>query len=222
MEETDIVVAFHKLYYGNGSQTWSGNTRWMGYNVLKCPLDLWIYQEIIFENKPDVIIETGTGSGGGALFLASLCDLMDSGNIITIDTENTNHEKELPKHLRIKYLTGPSVSSEIMETVKSILKSWTRTYGDQKVMVILDSCHNKEHVLKELELYSPLVTDGQYIIVEDTNLNHPNPCDFEGPMEAVNEFLKINSGFIIDESKHKFYITFNPRGYLRKLGDNNG
>ena len=219
VEEKDIVEAFHKLYYSSGGRTWSGNTRWLGFPVLKCPLDLWIYQEIIFENRPDVIIETGTGSGGGALFLASICDTwIDNGNIITIDTENTNHEKDLPKHDRIKYLTGTSISGEILESIENILKSLTVTYGDQKVMVILDSDHSKEHVLRELELYSPLVTAGQYIIVEDTNLDHPNPVGFVVPMEAVNEFLKNNGGFIVDESKHKFYLTFNPRGYLKKIG----
>lgn len=84
--ENEIVEQFHKLYYSNGGRTWSGNTSWLGYKVLKCPPDLWIYQEIIYETKPDIIIETGTGNGGGTFFLASICDFINQGNIISIDT----------------------------------------------------------------------------------------------------------------------------------------
>jgi len=207
--EVEIVEQFHKLYYSNGSRTWSGNTSWLGYKVLKCPLDLFIYQEIIYETNPDIIIETGTGNGGTTHFLASICDFINHGNIISIDTENTNHKSDLPKHNRITYITGSSISENTISQIKDIIKS-------QSIMVILDSDHHKDHVLKELNIYSQFISKDNYLIVEDTNLNHPNPTNFEGPMEAIEEFLKTNQNFTIDESKHKFYLTFNPNGYLKR------
>ncbi len=209
--ENEIVEQFHKLYYSNGGRTWSNNTYWLGYKVLKCPLDLFIYQEIIFQNNPDIIIETGTGNGGGTLFLASICDFINHGNVISIDTENINHKTDLPQHNRITYITGSSISKDTIDQVKTLINE------NKEIMVILDSDHHKDHVLQELNIYSKLVTKNNYIIVEDTNLNHPNPIDFEGPMEATEEFLKTNRDFIIDESKHKFYLSFNINGYLKKI-----
>jgi cephalosporin hydroxylase len=210
--EDEIVEQFHKLYYSNGGRTWSGNTSWLGYKVLKCPLDLFIYQEIIYETKPDIIIETGTGNAGTTLFLASICDFINYGKVISIDTENTNHESYLPSHKRITYITGLSTSEDTINKVKSL------TNEKNKIMVILDSDHHKNHVLSELNIYSSLVTKDNYLVVEDTNLSgHPMPTDFEGPMEAIEEFMKTNQDFIIDESKHKFYLTFNPNGYLKRI-----
>jgi cephalosporin hydroxylase len=209
--EKNVIDQFHKLYYDSHifGKTW-GNTFWMGIPILKCPFDLWIYQEIIFKLKPDIIIECGTAYGGSALFLASMCDLVNTGKVITIDIK----EKEVrPKHKRIKYLLGSSTSEEIVKQVKKFIND------KDKVMVILDSDHHKEHVLNELRIYSEFVTKGSYIIVEDTNLNdHPVYPDFgPGPMEAVGEFLKENKEFIVDRSKEKLYLTFNPKGYLRKI-----
>lgn len=209
--ENEIVEQFHKLYYSNGERTWSGNTYWFGYKVLKCPLDLFIYQEIIYETRPDIIIETGTGDGGSTHFLASMCNFMNHGKIISIDTENTNHKADLPKHERITYITGSSTSENTIDQVKSL------TNREHRIMVILDSDHHRNHVLNELNIYGHFVTKENYMIVEDTNLNHPNPIDFDGPMEAVEEFMKTSQDFTIDESKHRFYLTFNPRGYLKRM-----
>lgn len=209
--EKEIVDQFHKLYYDSHifGKTW-GATFWLGIPTLKCPLDLWIYQEIIFEVKPNVIIECGTASGGSALFLASICDLVDNGRVISIDIEGREGR---PKHKRIKYLLGSSTSKEIVGKVSNLIK------GGDKVMVILDSDHHKEHVLNELRIYSKFVTKGNYLIVEDTNLNgHPvNPNFGPGPMEAVEDFLKENKDFIVDRKREKFYLTFNQKGYLRKI-----
>jgi cephalosporin hydroxylase len=180
--EKDIIDRFHTLYYNSGARTVL-NTYWLGIPVAKCPLDLWIFQEIIFEVKPDIIIECGTSYGGSALFLASLCDVINNGRIITIDIKS---EERRPEHKRITYLVGSSTSTEIVEKVRSLVKDKDR------VMVVLDSDHRKEHVLNELRIYSKLVTRGSYLIVEDTNINgHPVYPGFgPGPMEAVEEFLK--------------------------------
>lgn len=186
--EEEIVEQFHKLYYSNGGRTWSGNTSWLGYKVLKCPLDLFIYQEIIYDNKPDIIIETGTGSGGTTHFLASICDFINHGNIISIDVENRNHKDILPQHKRITYVNGSSIAEDTIDQIKNI------TSEKDKIMVILDSDHSKNHVLQELNIYSKFVTKENYIIVEDTNLNHPMTVNFEGPM--VFKFSLLKDAFV--------------------------
>ena len=204
---------FHQLYYGPGNVV-SGfpwhNTHWLGTKVYKCPFDLWTYQEIIFADRPDVIIECGTADGGGALFFASLCDLVNHGQVITVDYRP---RENLPIHNRITYITGSSITESTVDQVKKQLKP------SDRVMVILDSDHTKGHVLSELRIYSGLVTLGNYLIVEDTNINgHPVAADFgPGPGEAVKEFLSQNKNFVADQSKEKFYLTFNPGGYLKKV-----
>ncbi|MDD5688327.1 MAG: CmcI family methyltransferase [Elusimicrobia bacterium] len=209
--EKDIVRNFHKLYYDSNvmHKTWR-NTYWLGVRALKCPLDLWIYQEIIYEQKPDVIIETGTANGGSARYLATMCDFVNNGKIITVDIENVANR---PQHKRIQYLLGSSISKEIVEQIKKQISD------KDKVMVILDSDHRKDHVLEELKIYSKFVTKGSYLIVEDSNVNgHPVNISFgPGPYEAIEEFLKENKNFVIDEEKEKFLMTFNPSGYLRKI-----
>jgi len=182
----------------------------LGVHAAKCPVDLWIYQEIIYELKPDVIIECGTGSGGSSLFLASICDMIGNGRVITIDIVEAEGR---PQHKRITYLLGSSTSSETVEQVKKLVSV------DNKVMVILDSYHSKEHVLNELRIYSRFVTKGSYIIVEDTNLSgHPVvPTADPGPMEAVVEFLKEDKGFAVDKTREKLLLSFNPNGYLKRI-----
>ena len=208
-EETkQVVERFHKHYYEShrSGGTWK-DTFWLGVPVWKCPLDLWVYQEIIFGQKPDLIVETGTAFGGSALYMAGLCDIMGNGRVITIDIE---HKEGRPSHERITYLNGSS-------TDRSITTEVERAAGGAKVLVILDSDHSKAHVLEELRFYNRLVQNGGYIIVEDTNVNgHPvKPRFGPGPMEAVDEFLRANKDFVVDASKEKFFMTFNPRGYLK-------
>ncbi len=203
-----IADEFHKLYYDLPGDSW-WNTRWLGVATQKCPLDLWVYQEIISELSPDLIIETGTAEGGSALFLASVCDMVGSGRVVSIDVEPG---PGLPRHDRIEYLTGSSVSEATAVKVRAGAKDAAA------VMVILDSDHSKAHVLDEMRLYGDLVTAGSYMIVEDTNLNgHPvHPGHGPGPMEAVEEFLRETDDFVVDETREKFKLTFNPKGYLRK------
>jgi cephalosporin hydroxylase len=206
----EIVRDFHRLYYESEKRTWS-NTFWLGHPSAKCPLDLWIYQEILFERRPDVIVESGTFLAGTAFFLACMCDLIDNGRVITIDIRERQPHRR-PRHPRIEYRTGSSTAPEVVAGVKEALQP------GERVMVILDSNHRREHVLGELQAYSPFVTPGDYLIVEDTNINgHPVAEDFgPGPMEAVDEFMAENQEFSIDEAREKYFMTFNPRGYLRR------
>lgn len=204
-----ITTQFHKLYYNSRPKIWN-NTYWLGVEVGKCPFDLWSYQEIINEIKPDLIIESGTGLGGSTLFFASCCDLVNNGKVISVDLDDPSDK---PKHERITYLQGSSVSKEIVTKIQESL------VGKKKVLVVLDSDHTKQHVLQELNIYNKFVTVGSYIIVEDSNVGgHPvKTGHYPGPMEAVKEFIKNNHDFIIDKSREKFLLTFNPNGYLKKI-----
>jgi cephalosporin hydroxylase len=154
-------------------------------------------------------VETGTYFGGSALFLASMLDLIGSGRVISIDT---GWDPNPPAHPRIEYRTGSSVAPEIVAGVREAVRP------GEGVMVILDSDHFRDHVLAELHAYSPLVTPGDYLVVEDTNVNgNPVKPDFgPGPMEAVDEFLDGNDAFRVDDSREKFFMTFSPGGYLRR------
>jgi len=208
------IDKFHKLYYDNGKKTW-GNTFYFGISTYKLPLDLWIYQEIIYKIKPDVIIESGTYKGGSSFYLAHLCDAIGRGNIITIDNLDYKQrvDKKVLEHKRIRFIKGSSLDKETISQIKKILKP------QSKVLVILDSDHKKEHVLKELRIYSKFVTKGSYLILEDTNINgHPVYKKFgPGPMEALRLFLKENKKFKSDKNMEKFLVTFNPKGYLLKI-----
>jgi cephalosporin hydroxylase len=209
--DREIVDRFHELYYSADYKRTVGNTFWRGVMVAKCPLDLWVYQEILHERRPDVIVETGTFLGGSAYFMASICDLLDSGRVITIDVKDRRPER-LPQHPRIEYRTGSSVEPEVVTGVRESIGA------GERVMVVLDSNHHHHHVIAELRAYAPLVTEGDYLIVEDTNVNgHPiRPDHGPGPMEAVDDFLAECEEFEIDPAREKFYMTFNPRGYLRR------
>lgn len=209
-ESVDRVVRdFHVLYCAEYQRTWL-NTYWLGVPAFKCPLDLWIYQELLWTTKPDLVIETGTKYGGTALYLASICDLIGTGRVMTIDIARLEARR---KHPRVNYLTGSSVAPEIVAEVSNAVQA------GERVMVILDSLHKKDHVLEELRLYAPLVTTGNYLVVEDTNVNgNPIRKDFgPGPTEAIEEFLRETDDFEIDPSCEKFFMTFNPGGYLKRV-----
>lgn len=209
-DERSVVAEFHRLYFDARAfnMTWR-NTWFMGHAILKCPLDLWLYQEILHAVRPAVIVETGTAFGGSALYFASLCDLLDNGRVITIDVEP---RASRPAHPRITYLSGSSAAPDVIRQVTAAIGRAA------PVLVVLDSDHRREHVLAELEAYGPLVTKGSYLIVEDTNLNgHPvEPDHGPGPLEAVETFLSSHPEFAHDTAMDKFLLSFNPRGYLRR------
>ena len=195
----NVIDEFHKYYFQDRLDN-KKQAMWLGYEVYKYPTDLFVLQEIIFDTKPDCIIETGTLRGGSALFLASMCDLNRKGRVISVDIKS---RKNLPKHPRIDYIVGSSVDPAVIKEIQALRNGTT--------MVLLDSCHTKDHVLQEMKMYAPLVTSGCYLIVEDTKLNgnpvftNYAPDEGPGPMEAVDEFMKESTQFTIDRSKEKFY-----------------
>jgi cephalosporin hydroxylase len=177
--------------------------KFLGVPTLKNPLDLWIFQEILWEKQPDLILEAGTGHGGSALYLATILDAIGAGRVVTVDWRDRGQ----PPHPRITYLGGRSTDPEVLAAM---------TPKEEKTMVVLDSGHRMDHVLEELHAYSPFVSPRQYLIVEDTNLNgNPIRPDYgPGPMEAVEQFLSETGDFEPDRSREKFDVTTNPRGYL--------
>lgn len=215
-EERSVVRDFHTLYYGHwqkGSGTLS--ILWRGYSAIKCPLDLWMYQELIQRRRPDLIVETGTAWGGSALFLADMCDLAANGRVLSIDVNNEKHLGILPSHPRLTFLSGSSADPAIVDQVYSA----ARDIGPSpEIMVFLDSDHFAVHVMRELVAYAPLIRPGGYLVVEDTNINgHPVlPAFGPGPGEAVNVFLKNNQDFEVDPRCERFLMTCNPGGFLRK------
>ena len=190
------------------SDAWTKAT-WLGAQALKNPLDLWVYQEIMADTRPELIVETGTYRGGSALFLASLCDLLDRGEVVSIDVEPLR--EDYPQHPRITYLGGrsstdPDVVAEVRE----------RAAG-RTTLVILDSDHSQGHVEAELAVYAPLVPVGCYLVVEDSNIGRIRKDLLPGPFEAIEAFLSSSDAFEIDREREKFLITFNPSGYLRRV-----
>ena len=142
--DRETIDAFHRLYY----QTWRTgkgtiDLSWFGHRTLKCPFDLWTYQEIIVDTRPDVIVESGTAFGGSALYLATVLDALGHGRILSIDTEKRGKP---PRHPRIEYVSGSSVDPAILDRIR------TETKGG-RTMVILDSDHSQAHVEAELAAY---------------------------------------------------------------------
>lgn len=209
--EQKIVDDFHALYYARweaGQDTI--NIGWFGHRTLKCPLDLWTYQELISERAPDVIVETGTRFGGSAYYMAGICQLLGHGRVVSVDIDASIRR---PEHPRITYLTGSSTAPEVVQRVKA------EVADAQRVFVILDSDHSEAHVRGELEAYADLVRVGDYLVVEDTNVNgHPAYPSFgPGPMEAVQAFLQNRDDFVVDARCERFMLTLNPNGFLRRV-----
>lgn len=207
-QETVIVENFHQVYVEKWWNSTVRETKWRGNILLKTPLDLWIFQEILYERSPDVVIETGTFRGGTAYYLASLQDMMGKGRVITVDYEKF----PTPEHERIEYLLGSSTSPQMIQQVQSLIKP------GERVMVTLDSDHSRQHVLEEMRLYGQIVTVGDYMVVEDTHLDgHPVRLGEGDPWSAVRDFLAESDEFVIDESREKFGMTWNRGGWLKKV-----
>lgn len=206
-----IIDQFHRLYFHTRHIEGVKDT-WLGVPVMKYPGDLMVYQELIYELRPDYVIETGANAGGSALFYASICDLIGHGEVISIDLK----PPERVKHPRIHFLTGDSTEEKTVGAVAEFVGS------RPNALVTLDSNHTRNHVLREMELYCRFVPVGGYLVVEDTKLNgHPvetsyTPDRGPGPMEALEAFLEMRDDFVPDRQREKFLLTSQPRGFLRR------
>ena len=203
-----VLDAFHRAFYA--SPHTHGMAFYEGVPVLKNPLDLWVAQEIIWDLKPTLIVETGTAYGGSALYYARQLDRLGVGQVLSIDLEPNDR---LPQHDRITYVAGfSSVHPPLVEAVRSVAATHPR------VMVVLDSDHGRDHVLAELEAYAPLVTPGQFLVVEDTNINgRPVDVDWHGgpgPGPAVDAWLPAHPEFEADAMASRFMMSFHT--WLRR------
>lgn len=212
-----VKTAQHKYTY---------NFTWMGRPIIAFPQDMIAMQELIWEVKPDLIIETGVAHGGSIVYYASLLELIGGeGLVVGIDIDIRKHNRDLieahPMMKRIKLIEGSSVSKEVAEQVKSIAAT------KKRVMICLDSNHTHEHVLEELNIYAPLTTVGSYCVVFDTGVED-FPDDYNwgvrpwgkgnNPKTAVWEYLKQNDDFEIQSSIHnKLLITVASDGYLKRV-----
>ncbi len=203
------------------------NFKWLGRTIIQFPQDMIAMQEIIWEAKPDLIIETGIAHGGSLIFYASMLELLGGdGQVLGIDIDIRKHNRvEIEKHPMFKRITmiqGSSIDNGIAQQVYDFARD------RKQVLVVLDSNHTHKHVLRELQLYSPLVTKGSYLVVFDTVIEDM-PEDFfpdrpwgkgDNPKTALWEFLKTNNRFEIDkEIENKLLITVAPDGYLKCIKD---
>ena len=202
------------------------NFTWMGRPVIQFPQDLMAMQELIWEVRPDLIVETGVAHGGSLVFYASMLSLLGGDRaVVGIDIDIRAHNRAAieshPMAGRIHLIEGSSLADDVLAQVRTMATG-------RRVLVVLDSNHTHEHVLRELELYSPLVAKGSYLVVFDTAVEDM-PADFfpdrpwgkgNNPKTAVHAFLRTNRRFEIDKRiESKLLITVAPDGYLRCIED---
>ena len=218
---------------------WAYNFRWLGRPAIQFPNDAWALQELIWEIKPDLIIETGIAHGGSLIMSASMmalldiCEAIESGTVLDpkkskrkvlgLDIDIRKHNREAieahPMSSRIQMIQGSSIAPEVIEQVKAVAKN------HQRVLVCLDSNHTHDHVLAELKAYGPLASVGSYCVVMDT-LVEDMPKEMckdrpwgpgNNPKTAVWEYLKTHPDFEIDKGiDHKLLISVAPDGYLKR------
>ena len=201
------------------------NFSWMGRPIIQYPQDMIAMQEIIWNVKPDLIIETGIAHGGSLIYYASLLELLGgNGHVLGIDIDIRAHNRvEIEKHPMFKRITmfeGSSIAPEMAERVRDFAKPY------QTILLVLDSNHTHDHVFQELKLYSSLVSKNSYCVVFDTIVEDMPVGSFpdrpwdkgNNPKTAVWEFLKTNNDFEIDrEIENKLLITVAPDGFLKKV-----
>lgn len=222
---------------------YSYNFSWMGRPVIQYPQDLVAYVELIWETKPDLVIETGVAHGGSLTLVASVLSCLDLSDSmarrkegtktievdvnrkvigIEVDLRDSNRESINSHPLKpwIELVSGSSIDPEIFSKVR------TKANKYKRIMVCLDSDHTREHVLKELELYAPLVSGGSYCLVFDTSIELGQISSApvrpwapgNSPKNAVDEFLSQHPEFEVDhEIDMRLLISAAPGGYLRKV-----
>jgi len=202
---------------------------WMGRPIIQLPEDMIRIQEVIYQIKPDVIIETGVAHGGSLIYYASLCKAMEKGRIIGIDIEIRSHNRTaIENHELASYITlieGDSTDEKIVNQVKALVKP------NETVLVILDSNHTKQHVLRELNAYSSLVTKDSYIVATDGSMKYLHDVPrgdpewiWDNPINAALEFVAENPEFIVKQPEWMFneselteVITHWPCAYLKRV-----
>lgn len=202
----ELAVAFTEAVWG--TMPWT-KTSWLGRAIDTAPTDLVAYQEIIAGVRPDWIVETGTGDGGRTLFLASMCELVGHGRVVSVDPEARD---DRPQHPRITYVTGRAHDEAVAAEVRALV-------GDGRALVVLGSVTDRHKTSEEFNRYQAMVPVGSYVVVAHTVVNgHPVWAGFgPGPLEAVKQILARNGSFAMDPDMEKYALTFNPGGFLLRV-----
>lgn len=180
-----------------------------GVPAWKNVLDLWVYQELIWDTNVTCVVEIGVRHGGTTLWLSDVLSSFcgPAGLVIAIDLERP--PIELPPNVR--FIESDSIAAQTVAAVRAL------TAG-QRTMVIADGNHAAEHVLAELRAYAPLIADGSYFIAEDGIVDVMQWKDFTpGPAVAAERFVAENPDFIIDRTPEKFLLTYAPRGFVKRI-----
>jgi len=204
-DDFETMMKFNFLYWKRGNYTW-GTTTHRGVTCWNPPTDLWSFQEIIQEQKPKLVVECGTGCGGTSLWLADVMKrVVPDGRVVTIDISrehlNTAAIDVWNELGNVEYLEGSSISEPVLRRVKSHVD-----WAEGNILVILDSDHTYPHPLRELEVYSTLVKEGNYIVVCDTMV--------PGPRDSVKEFLESHKDWSIDPFSNRYMLSFCFGGFL--------
>ena len=225
----ELKSSAHNFIKASLAPKYSYNFSWLGRPIIQYPQDMIAMQEIIWEVKPDLIIETGIAHGGSLIFSASMLELVAActgieGEVIGIDIDIRSHNRkaieEHPMHKRISMIQGSSIAPEIIAQVVEKAKD------KKRVLICLDSNHTHDHVLAELKAYAPLTTVGSYCVVFDTVVEDM-PKELSGdrpwgprnnPKTAVFEYLKAHDEFVINKDiDYKLLISVAPDGYLKRV-----
>ena len=238
--DLELVETSKKWLGQSAKHKYSYHFTWLGRPIIQLPQDILALQEIIWETKPDIIIETGIAHGGSLCFSASMLALLDMADlqhqtkkrdsstierkVIGIDIDIRNHNRRAiqchPMAHKITMIEGSSIEQSIFERVEKLVPKGS------KVLVMLDSNHTEAHVLKELKLYTNLVTKNSYCIVFDTivaqmpnEFNKDRPWDKNNnPKSAMDKFLKETTDFVVDqEIDNKLLLSMSPRGYIKRI-----
>jgi len=205
----DVLQAYHEVWY-NAPHTWH-YTHFLGVGLMKCPNDLWIYQAIMSDIRPTVVIETGTYQGGSALWFAFLMEMLGiDGKVYTIDFE----DRRRCSHPKIEFLGGDSTNPELRDAIVEDMPK------DGKLLISLDADHSAEHVYKELCLYAPLCKVGDRLVVEDTNIGWEGEKGDRGARGGLEDYLREHPGeWQQDILCERYLLTMNPGGWLVRVGE---
>lgn len=206
----------------NWQRKLSYEVTWLGIPIIQLPEDILMVQELVWKNRPDVIVESGVAHGGALILYASLMELLGRGRVIGVDIEIRKYNRlaieSHPASKRITLIEGSSTDKSVFESVR------TRIQPGESVMVMLDSNHTRDHVRAELELYAPLVGPGGYVVVFDEVMpmvaDAPNgkpSWDLDNPLEAVRDFLAGHPDFEVDRSYERLATTYCRSGFLRRI-----
>lgn len=206
-----LVYHHHYLRHGHRYGAPELQQRWLGRDVARSPMDCWVYQELIWETRPDFVVELGVAYGGATHFCASILDLVGHGEVIGIDESLPGATRA--QNRRITYVEGGSTAEETLAKVRAMV-------GGKRVLVIAGPGRDAGVLLAQIRCYAPLVHVGGYVVVEDSLDGFMNDPAFpgEGAMAAARAYVAENDDFTFDRRwGERYVLSLNPNGYLLRI-----